>query len=155
MKNIIRTRKSNDYHPCFACSHEKLKNSQCHKRKPKVKHIINITKGLDQKAFWVHSALDWPARDERMIPTMRPYSASASAKMRIKIIPTNSFGCCAFALHNTHTNHTPHYNDRTSLSSPTRYKQNTTIWLWHSIKRESLQWQCESKTQSMNLWQRI
>lgn len=33
-----------------------------------------------------------------MIPTMRPYNARASAKMRIRIIPTNSFGCCAFAL---------------------------------------------------------
>lgn len=33
-----------------------------------------------------------------MIPTMRPYKASASAKMRIRIIPTNSFGCCALAL---------------------------------------------------------
>lgn len=29
---------------------------------------------------------------------IRPYSARASAKMRIRIIPTNSLGCCAFAL---------------------------------------------------------
>ncbi|KVH95986.1 hypothetical protein Ccrd_001930 [Cynara cardunculus var. scolymus] len=35
-----------------------------------------------------------------MIPTMRPYRARASAKMRIRIIPTKSFGCCAFALFN-------------------------------------------------------
>lgn len=33
-----------------------------------------------------------------MIPTMRPYNASASAKIKIRIIPTKSFGCCAFAL---------------------------------------------------------
>ena len=29
---------------------------------------------------------------------IRPYRARASAKMRIRIMPTNSFGCCAFAL---------------------------------------------------------
>jgi hypothetical protein len=33
-----------------------------------------------------------------MMPTMRPYRASASAKMRMRIMPTKSFGCCAFAL---------------------------------------------------------
>jgi hypothetical protein len=47
---------------------------------------------------FIYSALDWPAREERMIPTMRPYKAKASAKMRMRIIPTKSFGCCAFAL---------------------------------------------------------
>ncbi|KAK2408935.1 V-type proton ATPase 16 kDa proteolipid subunit [Trifolium repens] len=40
-----------------------------------------------------YSALDWPAREERMMPTMSPYSANASAKMRMRIIPTKSFGC--------------------------------------------------------------
>jgi hypothetical protein len=34
-----------------------------------------------------------------MMPTISPYKASASAKIRIRIIPTNSFGCCAFALY--------------------------------------------------------
>ncbi len=29
---------------------------------------------------------------------IRPYRAKASAKMRIRIIPTKSLGCCAFAL---------------------------------------------------------
>jgi len=29
---------------------------------------------------------------------MRPYRARASAKMRMRIIPTKSFGCCALAL---------------------------------------------------------
>jgi len=33
-----------------------------------------------------------------MMPTIRPYRARASAKMRIRIIPTKSFGCCALAL---------------------------------------------------------
>jgi hypothetical protein len=33
-----------------------------------------------------------------MMPTISPYKASASAKMRIRIIPTNNLGCCAFAL---------------------------------------------------------
>jgi len=33
-----------------------------------------------------------------MIPTMRPYRARASAKIKIRIIPTNSFGCWALAL---------------------------------------------------------
>lgn len=50
------------------------------------------------KEMFLYSALDWPARDERMIPTIRPYKAKASAKMRIRIIPTKSFGCCALAL---------------------------------------------------------
>ena len=45
-----------------------------------------------------HSALDWPAREDKMMPTIRPYRASASAKIRIRIIPTNSLGCWAFAL---------------------------------------------------------
>merc|ERR1719172_215825 len=30
-------------------------------------------------------------------PTMSPYSPKASAKMRMRIMPTNSRGCCAFA----------------------------------------------------------
>nr|DAD24625.1 TPA_asm: hypothetical protein HUJ06_026089 [Nelumbo nucifera] len=51
------------------------------------------------------SARDWPARDDRMIPTMRPYRARASAKMRMRIIPTNSFGCCALALKITTRGH--------------------------------------------------
>eukprot|EP00982_Pelagococcus_subviridis_P006213 30017-Pelagococcus_subviridis.AAC.2 len=38
-----------------------------------------------------------PALD-KMIPTINPYSANASAKIKIRIIPVNSFGCCAFAL---------------------------------------------------------
>ena len=38
-----------------------------------------------------------PALDARMIPTISPYSASASAKIRIRIMPTNSLGCCALA----------------------------------------------------------
>ena len=33
-----------------------------------------------------------------MIPTIRPYKAKASAKMRMRIIPTKSLGCWAFAL---------------------------------------------------------
>lgn len=33
-----------------------------------------------------------------MIATIKPYSPNASAKMRIKIIPTNTSCCCAFAL---------------------------------------------------------
>lgn len=32
---------------------------------------------------------------------MRPYRASASAKMRMRIMPTKSFGCCALALRTT------------------------------------------------------
>lgn len=32
------------------------------------------------------------------MPTIRPYKAKASAKMRMRIIPTKSFGCCALAL---------------------------------------------------------
>lgn len=40
---------------------------------------------------------------------MSPYNASASAKMRIRIIPTNSLGCCALALQQTTTpNHQDH-----------------------------------------------
>lgn len=45
-----------------------------------------------------YSALDWPAREDKIIPTMRPYRARASAKIRIRIIPTKSLGCCALAL---------------------------------------------------------
>ena len=30
---------------------------------------------------------------------MSPYRARASAKMRMRIIPTKSLGCCALALH--------------------------------------------------------
>ena len=55
--------------------------------------------------YWVvqslsYSALDWPARDDKIMPTIRPYRASASAKMRMRIIPTKSLGCCALALQN-------------------------------------------------------
>lgn len=57
-----------------------------------------------QCEIWNYSALDWPAREERMMPTISPYNASASAKMRIRIIPTKSFGCWAFALQKTVTN---------------------------------------------------
>ena len=32
-----------------------------------------------------------------MIPTMSPYSASASEKMKMSRMPVNSLGCCAFA----------------------------------------------------------
>jgi len=46
-----------------------------------------------QQELLYQSALDWPAREERMMPTMRPYNAKASAKMRMRIIPTKSFGC--------------------------------------------------------------
>jgi hypothetical protein len=38
---------------------------------------------------------------------MRPYRARASAKIRIRIIPTNSLGCCALALHETSTQKQP------------------------------------------------
>lgn len=38
-----------------------------------------------------------PALEDRMMPTISPYSASASAKIRMRIIPTNSLGCCALA----------------------------------------------------------
>merc|ERR550534_1855160 len=34
---------------------------------------------------------------ERMIATISPYNPSASAKIRIKTIPTNSFGCWPLA----------------------------------------------------------
>jgi len=37
-----------------------------------------------------------PAED-RMIPTISPYSARASEKMKMSKIPVNSLGCCAFA----------------------------------------------------------
>ena len=40
----------------------------------------------------------WFAFEDRMMPTIRPYSARASAKIKIKIIPTNNLGCWAFAL---------------------------------------------------------
>jgi len=46
-----------------------------------------------QQQILYQSALDWPAREERMMPTIRPYKAKASAKMRMRIIPTKSFGC--------------------------------------------------------------
>jgi len=36
---------------------------------------------------------------EKRIAPISPYRARASAKIRIRIIPTNSLGCCAFALH--------------------------------------------------------
>lgn len=32
---------------------------------------------------------------ERMRPTMRPYSPKTSAKIKIRIMPTNNLGCCA------------------------------------------------------------
>ena len=35
---------------------------------------------------------------ERMRATIRPYRPSASAKIKIKIIPTKILSCCAFAL---------------------------------------------------------
>ena len=38
-----------------------------------------------------------PAVD-KIIPIIKPYEANASQKINIKTIPTNNFGCCAFAL---------------------------------------------------------
>jgi hypothetical protein len=35
--------------------------------------------------------------EERMSDTISPYSASASPKIRIRIIPTNILSCCALA----------------------------------------------------------
>jgi hypothetical protein len=48
-----------------------------------------------------------------MMPTISPYKASASAKIRIRIIPTNNLGCCAFALSNPH----PNKNSKTQSSN--------------------------------------
>lgn len=56
-----------------------------------------ITIGTNLPAY---SALDWPAREDKIMPTMSPYNANASAKMRIRIIPTKSLGCWALALQN-------------------------------------------------------
>jgi hypothetical protein len=49
-----------------------------------------------------------------MMPTISPYKASASAKMRIKIMPTKSLGCWALALQ---TKTSLHVNKQKSSSS--------------------------------------
>jgi hypothetical protein len=56
-----------------------------------------------------------------MMPTISPYKASASAKIRIRIIPTNNLGCCAFALSNPH----PNKNSTTQSSNQTISKCET------------------------------
>ena len=56
--------------------------------------------------------------DSRERAPIRPYNARASAKMRIRIIPTKSLGCCALALHRENASvkfTTQAYPDETSL----------------------------------------
>ena len=59
----------------------------CYRRPSAVVHTPALHDG--------HSPL---GEAEKMSATMRPYRPSASAKMRIRIIPTNNLGCCPNAL---------------------------------------------------------
>jgi len=78
-----------------------MKSSNISKASSTVTFTICGSVNHDQHEIWLYSALDWPAREERMMPTISPYNANASAKMRMRIIPTKSFGCWAFALQKT------------------------------------------------------
>ena len=59
-----------------------------------IDNIIEFPVTLMDAYLFTHMGIS----EEKIIPIIKPYKANASQKINIKTIPTNNFGCCAFAL---------------------------------------------------------